>query len=196
MQVKEKGIILAKTKYGESDLILKIITSKGEVFSAMAKSALKSKKRFGGGVLEPTHYVLFSLTRRQSEDVERLAIVDDALMIDDFKTLKTDYDRLDLALHFVKTVATVAREGGSHLELFNLLGHALKAAEVSTQLQILKLQFHLKVLHSQGVLPPSAHYAPYLKSSIRVTEEADKLPMDDLSMITEEVEYLFGDYMT
>src|SRR6185295_14750751 len=104
-----RAICLSKTKYGEADLILKFITAQGDVYSAIAKSALRSKKRFGGGVLEPTHYMQITLDKRTAmNDDERLSVLNEAKLIDDFPQLKTDYDRLQLGLHFVKLVGTVA----------------------------------------------------------------------------------------
>ncbi len=41
----------------ESHLIIKGLNSEGSVLSFFARSALKSRKRFPGGVLEPGHYV-------------------------------------------------------------------------------------------------------------------------------------------
>jgi DNA repair protein RecO (recombination protein O) len=174
MQIKDKAILLSKTKYAEADLILKLLTANGEVYSAIAKSALKSRKRFGGGVLEPTHYVNVTLTRRPDDFAgERLAILNEAQMIDDFRGLKCNYDRLSLALFFVQTVATTAREGDMHREIFNLLGHALKTCETTGDLNSLKTQFVLKLLHLQGVLPPEPQYAPYLRASIRDSQLID-----------------------
>ncbi|OFZ20058.1 MAG: DNA repair protein RecO [Bdellovibrionales bacterium RBG_16_40_8] len=194
MQVKERAILLTKTKYSEADLILKYITANGEVYSAIAKSALKSKKRFGGGVLEPIHYVLLTVDRREN----RLAILNEAQLLDDFRGLKTEYERLELALYFVKVVATVAREGDLHQDLFNLLGHALKAAAGVTDLQLLKIQFNLKLLHLQGVLPPDEKYAQYLRASI--SDGLSKTPSlamikKEYQQISSEVEIIFADYV-
>ncbi len=162
-------ICLNKQKYGEADLILRFISSTGEVFSAIAKSALKSRKRFGGGVLEPTHHMKISLSRPFSSSgaSERLPVLTEAQIIDDFAKLKTDYDRLNLALELVRLVSTVAREGDAHREVFNLMGHALKAAEMSDDLILLKMQFQIKLLHLQGMLPPEERFLPFTKTPIR-----------------------------
>jgi DNA repair protein RecO (recombination protein O) len=163
----ERVICLSKQKYGEADLILRFISSGGDVFSAMAKSALKSRKRFGGGILEPTHHMMISLSKPFVSGGERLPLLTEAQLLDDFSALKKDYDRLSVALEFVKWIATIAREGDAHREIFNLLGHALKAAETSTQLPLLKLQFQVKLLHLQGMLPPEERFLPFTKTPIR-----------------------------
>ena len=194
MQVKERAIVLSKIKYGEADLILKLLSVNGDVYSVIAKSALKSKKRFGGGVLEPTHYILCTLQKNQDEQSERLSVLNEAQVVDDFRGLKSDYDRLELAFHFVKTVATVAREGDHHLDIFNLLGHALKKAETAQNLSTLKMQFDLKLLHLQGVLPADDRFVPFLKSPIRETDDLT-VNSDDFSYIRRELEYIFSSYI-
>jgi len=196
MLVQERAVILSKTKYGEADLILKLLTSTGEVFSAIAKSALKSKKRFGGGVLEPTHYVSVSLLRRGGQgDSERMVVINEAQMIDDFRGLKTDYDRLELAFHCVRAVSTVSREGDMHRDVFNLLGHTLKTAETASDLHLLKMQFNLKLLHLQGVLPPDDRYAPFLRMSVREGAPAG-VTIDDMRSIGRDVTMIFENYVS
>ena len=56
-------------------------------------------------------------------------------------------------------------------ELFNLLGNALQAAETSQNVENLKLQFELKLLRAQGVLPGDAAFAPWLSTSLALHAE-------------------------
>lgn len=194
---KERLILLAKTKYGEADLILKAISATGDVYSVIAKSALRSKKRFGGGILEPTHYLHATIEKKSSDfDNEKLFVITEAQIIDDFRGLKTDYDRLTLAFHFVRTVSTVAREGDLHREIFNLLGHALKAAETTDHLSLLKLRFDLKLLHLQGVLPHEERFYPYLRPAIREEFSAEHLQLfENHVRLRDEVAHLFANYI-
>ena len=53
----ERLFILKVVKYGEADLLVFGLNSMGAKVPLFAKAALKSKKRFGGGVLESTHYI-------------------------------------------------------------------------------------------------------------------------------------------
>lgn len=202
--MKDRAILLSKIKYSEADLILKFISVSGDVYSCIARSALKSKKRFGGGVLEPTHFMSITLAHRGESDTERLMVLEEAQVIDDFSGLKKDYDRLILGLQFVKVVAIVAREGDSNIDIFNLLGHALKAAETSSDLSFLKMQFNLKFLHLQGVLPPEPQYSPFLRTSIRLSSDvasdvvaktADTPWTDNFKGIQDEIESIFAAYV-
>ena len=67
MLAQTKGIVLKATRYSEADLIVSVLTSEGQRLQLFARNALKSKKRFGGGVLEPTRYIQVSYEDRRSK---------------------------------------------------------------------------------------------------------------------------------
>lgn len=169
-QGKEKFIILRKIKYSDADLILHALSAQGEKLSFIARGALKSKKRFGGGVLEPTHFVTF--TYKLAETEGKLNVLQEASLINDFAGIRTDYDRLALALHILECVSKVSQEGDSSSDfLFNLLGHTLKAMETVQDPLILKMQFYLKLLLQQGVVQAEPWMAPFLKARIAETNQ-------------------------
>lgn len=65
---RERIIVLKKTVYRDSDLIIRGLNSQGAKLSFIAPAALKSRRRFGGGVLEPTNFieVVYQVSRRSS----------------------------------------------------------------------------------------------------------------------------------
>lgn len=169
-QGKEKFIILRKIKYGEADLILHALSPQGEKLSFIARGALKSKKRFGGGVLEPSHFVNF--TYKEAGGGGKLNLLQEATLINDFAGLRMDYDRLDLALHVLECVAKVSQEGDRSSDfLFNLLGHTLKAAETAQDPLVLKMHFYLKLLLQQGVVNVEPWMAPFLRARLSETNQ-------------------------
>ena len=150
MLVKEKIIILKNQIFSESDLILWGLNQKGCQLSFIAKGALKSKKRFAGGILEPTSYI--QTEYRPSKN--SLNNLQQAWSLDDFSHLRTSYQRLNLALYFLNLISKISQEGTTDTEeLFNLLGNSLKQTENSPQLDNLKICFQIKLLFGQGVLP-------------------------------------------
>lgn len=160
--VQGRFIILRKMKYSEADLILHAISTQGAKYSFIARAALKSKKRFGGGVLEPSHFV--QLTYKEASDVGGLNVLQEATLINEFKNLRRSYDHLEFALHVLECVSKVSQEGDVNSEfLFNLLGHSLKAIEICDDLLVLKMQFYLKFLLQQGVIQPEPWMSPFLK---------------------------------
>lgn len=160
--VQGRFIILRKMKYSEADLILHAINPLGAKVSFIARAALKSKKRFGGGILEPSHFVQF--TYKEASESGGLNVLQEATLINEFKNLRRSYDHLEFALHVLECVAKVSQEGDVSSEfLFNLLGHTLKAIEICDDLLNLKMQFYLKFLLQQGVIQPEAWMSPFLK---------------------------------
>ena len=174
MQVKEKVFILKKIKYGEADLILTCLTPRGERISLFARSALKSKKRFGGGVLEPTHYVhvLYDDKSSRSHSENPLHVLKEASLIEDFQGLRSDYGRIELALHFLSLITDIVREGDvDSADLFNLLGNTLRAAEKSRHLDHLRTHFEVKLLANQGVLTVEEEEEALLRAPIAEHED-------------------------
>lgn len=179
MQVKDRVFILKKTRYGDADLILNCLSAKGARLNLFARSALKSKKRFGGGVLEPTHYVhVLYEDKGNSSGENTLQTLKEASLINDFPGLRSDYTRIETGLHFVRLINSVVKEGQvDSIDLFNLLGNALKAAETSDHLDRLHIHFEAKLLANQGMLPIEGPEDEILMRS-PISEHA-RLPLDE-----------------
>ena len=179
MEVKEKLFILRKIKYGDADLILSCLTPKGARISLYARSALRSKKRFGGGVLEPTHYIhaLYDDKTSKSHSENPLHTLKEASLIEGFNGLRTDYARIEMALQIVQLISNVIKEGEIDSEgLFNLLGNTLRAAEKSQHLDWLKTQFEVKLLANQGVLAVEEEEQVLLRAQISEHESLNLSP--------------------
>jgi DNA repair protein RecO (recombination protein O) len=173
MQVKDKVFILRKVRYGDADLILNCLNSRGSRLSFYARSALKSKKRFGGGVLEPTHYVqvVYEDKSGTSPAENPLHTLKEASLIADFPGVRTEYARIELALHFVRLISEIVRDGDiDSADLFNLLGNSLRAAETTSRLDRLRIHFEVKLLANQGVLPLEAEENELLQAAISAHE--------------------------
>ena len=166
MGIKREKIIVLKTfPFSESDLILRGLNSSGLKMSFIAKGALKSKRLFSGGVLEPCSFI--EVEYRDSKN--SLYRISQAWFLKDFRGLRADYNRLTLALYFVRLAEHFSTEGGedSSHELFNLLGNALIEAEASAHLENLKLFFQVKLLFLQGVLPNPQEYSSILSYALK-----------------------------
>lgn len=171
---QDRFIILKKVKYGEADLIIHALGSNGSKYSFMARSALKSKKRFGGGILEPLHYV--NLSYKDNSDPNKIKTLNEAQLIDDFSSIRENYDRLELALFVASCVSHVGLEGDVNSDfLFNLMGHTLRAISQTEQVRLLRLHFCLKLLFQQGVISIENWMAPFLKTNMSDTQNLLKL---------------------
>ena len=173
-QVKEKVFILKKIQYGEADLILKALTPSGARISLFARSALKSRKRFGGGILEPTHFLNVLYDDKAARSEHALNTLKEAELVNGFEGLRADYSRLELALRFVQLVHDLSREGETNSsEVFNLLGNALRAAETTTAPERLLIHFETKLLFHHGVLAVGEEEARLLRAAITDHERVE-----------------------
>lgn len=182
--IKTKALILRSTKYGEADLILQALTVGGEKISLLARGALRSKRRFGGGVLEPTHFVEVRYKRPLHEN--KLATLEEASLVNGFDNIRDDYDKVETAFYVIETLSKVSQEGDVHSEgLFNLGGFSLRALEKVKDLKVFRMHFCLKVLYQQGVLEPEAWMNPFLGTSMAEHEklEGHQDPQKELHLI-------------
>lgn len=175
MSLRERIIVLRTIKHGEADIIVHGLNPLGARLNFFARGGYKSRKRFAGGILEPTHYIEVTYKPGPAHDEDPLHTLLEAQMIREFPKLRTDFARLEAALYLVKVVHKLSQQGVVDApELFNLLGNALAAAETTTELERLKVHFELKLLAAQGVLPHDDHFAPWLKTPLaqheRVTD--------------------------
>ena len=160
MLKREKIIVLKTFPFSESDVILRGLSSLGVKMNFLAKGALKSRRRFSGGVLNPCSFIEVEY-KRSRQSFHRLQ---QAWFLRDFTGLRRDYDRLSLGLYFVRILDRISTEGGQNdsPELFRLLGQALMEAEKSSHLKNLKLFFQVKLLFLQGILPNPHQYSAIL----------------------------------
>ena len=170
MIVRDKIIVLKNQAFSESDLIVRGLNQQGCQISFIAKGALKSKRRFSGGVLDPSSYIELDYKKSKSS----LHPIQQAWILEDFRKLRTSWSRLNLGLYFLKVMEKVSQEGEMNSEeLFHLLGNSLKQTEVSSDLKSLKILFQSKILFLQGVLSQEALNSKLLDKSLEKHEELE-----------------------
>ncbi len=153
-ELKDRFIILKKIKFGEADLIIHALSTQGAKKSFIARSALKSKKRFGGGILEPTHFVL--LTYKEAKSEGGLSVLND---------------------FFLNCAGHVALEGDHDSQfLFNLIGHSLRTLGTTKNILRFKLHFCLKFLYQQGVISIDEWMNVFLKENLANSDQLDEIP--------------------
>ena len=196
-QEKSDRVIVIKTvKFGESDLIVHCINSKGARIHFVAKGAMRSKKRFSGGVLEPTHFIEVNYKEKNNNNMEGvLHFLNEAKVINGFADLRKNYDRLETGLYFVQLVSRVIQEGSlEEQSIFDLIGHALNEAQTTERLPLLRAQFELKFLYQQGVLPQELAHPQLMALSIKNHQQAE---IDDKSLngLKLKINHFLTDYL-
>lgn len=185
-------IVLKATPFLESDLILRALSEDGMLMNFIAKGALKSKKRFAGGVLEPSSFIQIEY-RPSRNSLHKLK---QAWFIRPFLGLRKDYSRLELAFYFLKVIGSISQEGDlDSKEVFHLLGNALIEAEKTKSLEKLKLCFQIKVLFLQGVLPENHFYFSVINRTLADHETLD-IESQGKENLFQEVHKTLNHYLT
>ena len=178
-----KFIILRAKSFKESDLILEAISKEGERVTLTAKNAVKSRKRFAGGVLEPLNFVEFFFTQAKSG----FFYIQEARIIYPFQKLRDSYAKLELAFYFLKLIAKGTHEGlQDNKSLFDLLGNSLKALESTDDLVTLKIHFEVKYLHFLGFLEEDPDFIEFTNKPINA-HQAVNLTNDEQSFLLQKI---------
>lgn len=174
---QKRLLVFKKIKYGESDLILHGLTEIGERFVGMARGALKSKRRFGGGILEPGH--LLSLTLEVHQKGE-LKIIKEASCIEAFELIKQDYDRLSAAYRILQLMEKSSFEGLAQGKgVFLLLYHTLNTLQTTVNIELLELHFKIRFLAYHGSLEmQNEGYQRFLNITIQNSAEVQVSPQE------------------
>lgn len=187
----EKGIILKCYKHSEADLIFHLLTASGSIRHFIAASALKSKKRFGGGILEPTHFVEVVFREKINSELQSCQ---EAKLLEGFEKLRVDYDRLNMGLYFLSLISKVAKENLESPDLFHLLGNALRVLEKSENINLLKLHFEIRLLAYQGVLPQIEGTQSFLQNSLPDHGRVEIAPQN-LNIVQNQIHHLLQQYV-
>jgi DNA repair protein RecO (recombination protein O) len=164
-------LILRTMVFKEADLQIDALNAKGGKQHFLARSALKSKKRFGGGVLEAMNYV--HLTYEDRKEKAEFVALSEAKLIDGFSGIRSDYDRLQLGLSLAKDVSRITVQGSDdNGPIFNLFGNALKKLEHTKEIRLLQLHFRIKLLFYSGYLPnEDGHFNEFLHEPLQNCEK-------------------------
>lgn len=178
-------IILKTNVFKDNDLIVYALNSQGDKKHFLARGALKSKKRFGGGVLEPMNHVelLFEDRKEKTEFIP----LQDARLLDGFDGVRKDYERLTTGLSMVRDVFQLTVDGSEdHFAVYNLLGNSLKKLETTSELPVLLLHFRIKFLFYLGYLPnEEGMFNPFLVEHIQDCEQVKKFTTPKIRQMSE-----------
>jgi DNA repair protein RecO (recombination protein O) len=145
---REQGVVLRTWKLGEADRIVVFLTQGEGKVRAVAKGVRKTKSRFGGR-LEPFSHVDLSLYRGRELD-----IVTQAEVINPFRSLREDYDRVVAGAAMLEAVDQVAQEREAAIRLYLLLVRALRALDGGPRDPSVVLDaFLLKLMALEGYRP-------------------------------------------
>ena len=154
-----RAIVLRRTNYGEADRILQLLTPEGRM-SVMAKGARREKSKLAGGIeLFAVSDVVISKGRGE------LGILTSARLVQFYRHIIEDYDRLQFGYEAVKLVAK-ATETIDEPEWFEVLQETLMGLDaVTISRQLVETWFYLR-------------YAALLGRELSLVNDIDGRPID------------------
>ncbi len=148
--IRTKAIVLRRTNYGETDRILNILTPEGK-YAVLAKGARKEKSRLAGGI---EMFCLSEITFHEGRG--SLATLTSAKMIDYYQNLLTDFARLELASHFLKSINKASEQVDSP-DFFDILSQSLLALNANYDYRLVESWFLFNLAKASGS-PANLHF--------------------------------------
>ena len=143
---RDEGVVLRTLKLGEADRIITFVTAEHGKVRAVAKGVRKTKSRLRGRVEVLTQVTMMCWRGRE------LDVVNQAEVVDHFKSIRADYDRLPIAQTMLEVVDHVSLEHHANPELYAMLVGALRTLDEQAS-PVLLGAFLWKLLALEGVGP-------------------------------------------
>ena len=146
---RDEAFVLDTRELGEADLIVTLFGQHHGKVRAVAASARRSRRRFGG-LLEPLTCVRASWVERAGRQLHRLAEVEG---VRSFADMQSDPLRQATCAVLADVAGAFAHEGQADLKAFRLLGAVLDALEGGAEPWVMLRYFEYWTLRVHGLLP-------------------------------------------
>jgi len=145
---KTTGIIIGKRDFMEADKILTVFTRDLGKIQIKAKGLRRSLAKMAG------HLEVFNLVELELIRGKSLYIVIGAQMIDGFKAIKENYDKIGLYYYFCEILDKILEEGVRHRNNFEFLLNILEQLKKDSADKLLvTIFFELNILSNLGFKP-------------------------------------------
>ncbi len=146
---RDQGVVLRTYRLGEADRIVVLVTEHHGKVRAVAKGVRRTASKFGAR-LEPLSHVALLLWQGRSE----LDIINQAEVIDHFKTIREDLDRVTKGFSLLEVADQLAQERHADKRLYDMLVGALRAlSNVERDPLLVAPAFFMKCLVLEGAGP-------------------------------------------
>jgi len=146
---RDEAFVLDTLALGEADLIVALLTEQHGKIRAVAPSARRSRRRFGGS-LEPLTRVRASWLEREGRELHRLSAIESCRS---FAEMQADPLRQAACAVLTEIASAFSHEGQADPEEFRLLGAVLEALEAGGAARSLLRYFEYWTLRVHGLLP-------------------------------------------
>jgi DNA repair protein RecO (recombination protein O) len=162
---RDEGVVLRTMKLGEADRIVTFVTPDHGKVRAVAKGIRKPKSKLAGQLEPITHVTMMCWKGRELDVVQQVQV------IDHFKAIREDLDRMPAAFTMLEAVDLVAVERQPMPGLFKSLTGALRTLAEGTG-PVLLGAFLFRLLDLEGV-------GPIVDSCASCSEDAPLVAFDE-----------------
>ena len=142
--LRTKAIILHRTKYGETDRILNLLTPEGRK-SCVAKGVRKEKSKLAGGI---EMFTVADIVIHESEKSD-MGILTSAKMTKSYMNIISDLDRFELGSKIIKHANKISENVDSP-ELFSLVNQCFWALDKDLNRELIEGYFLLNLMRISG----------------------------------------------
>ena len=140
MRVDTPALVLATVRYGDSDVIVKMLTKSSGLRSYMIRGLQKSKKgAFRPAMFQPLTQLQIQAMHRDKGQLERLT---EAKVAVHYNNLHSDIIKSSMALFLAEIFKMTLQEQEPNAELFEFLSEALIALDTAQA----PMNFHWKIV--------------------------------------------------
>jgi DNA repair protein RecO (recombination protein O) len=165
---RDRGVVLRTLRLGEADRIVTLMTDQHGKVRAVAKGVRRTTSKFGSRLEPLSHVALLGWQGRGDLD-----IINQVEVIDTFRPVREDLDRMGVAMSLLEVVDQIGQERHGNPRLYEMLVGALAALSERNSPMVAP-GFFLKVLVLEGS-------APVLEACVSCGEEdSDALVAFDL----------------
>jgi DNA repair protein RecO (recombination protein O) len=166
---RDRGVVLRTIRLGEADRIVTLMTESHGKVRAVAKGVRRTTSKFGSRLEPLSHVALLGWQGRGDLDM-----VNQAEVIDTFRAVREDLDRMAAAMTMLEVVDQIGQERHANPRLYEMLVGAVGALAERNSPMVTPA-FLLKVLALEGS-------APVLDACVSCGEEdPDRLVAFDLT---------------
>ncbi len=146
---RDTGVVLRTYRLGEADRIVVLLTEEHGKVRSVAKGVRRTSSKFGAR-LEPLSHVALLMWRGRGE----LGVINQVEVVDHFRTLREDLERVAAGLSMLEVADQLAQEGHPDPGLYRMLVGALRAlAELGNDPSMVAPAFFWKALAHEGAEP-------------------------------------------
>ena len=142
-----KALVLRESTYKDNDKILTLLTTDGTLISTKARGVKKLTSRIRAACQ------ILAFSEFTISDARGFSTVKEAEPLEMFLSMRSDIERLSLAMYFAQIGEIIAQEDAPSSELLRLLLSALQALCKGRAQTVVKSAFELRLMALGGYAP-------------------------------------------